>query len=228
MALINRETRLCDVISAHPDIVPVINRFGIMLGTGDLTVEAICRDHSLDVDFVLVILNTFINGEYFPERTLRSFSASAIIDYMIKTDGYYTQFQLPNIHRHFSLLMRSSADASNNLTHLYRFYQVIERELLSYIDHDLKVWFPAVVSLERGKATECPEGDEQGAASVEEKLHDLINMFIQHLAGEYDLNLCYAVFTAIVTLEKDLRQNYRIRNRILLPLSRQLVNQSRG
>ena len=47
-------------------------------------------------------------------------------------------------------------------------------------------------------------------------------MFILHLTGNYDLNLCYGVINAIILLEKDIRQNDRIRNRILLPLFQSL------
>ena len=32
MALINAETKLCDVILNEPALIPVINRFGIILG----------------------------------------------------------------------------------------------------------------------------------------------------------------------------------------------------
>ena len=34
MALINAETKLCDVILHEPSVIPVINRFGIILGVG--------------------------------------------------------------------------------------------------------------------------------------------------------------------------------------------------
>lgn len=54
--------------------------------------------------------------------------------------------------------------------------------------------------------------------NIEEKLNDLINMFVIHLKGEYDVNLCHAVLVAIMTLQKDIKQNNRIRYRILLPI----------
>ena len=43
-------------------------------------------------------------------------------------------------------------------------------------------------------------------------------MFVIHLKGEYDVNLCHAVLVAIMTLQKDIKQNNRIRYRILLPI----------
>lgn len=51
MALIYSETRLADVIANETSVIPVINRFGINLGTGDATVDAVCRVHKLDTDF---------------------------------------------------------------------------------------------------------------------------------------------------------------------------------
>ncbi len=112
---------------------------------------------------------------------------------------------------------------------MYKFYQGLEHELLSLINYDLKEWFPAVTALERGDGnpTAIPAAKldelEKTSLQIEEKLSDLRNMFIKHLTGDYDLNLCYAVLTAIFALEKDLRQNNRIRNRILLPINRELL-----
>ncbi len=227
MALISKETPLCELIVNEPTVIPVINRFGIRLGIGDETVASICESKKLDPEFLLVILNTFINDGYFPEHTLRGFKAAEIIDYLTKTDRYYRQFQLPNIHRHFQLLLGAGSDTNNNLGLMYRFYQGLEHELLSLISHDLKEWFPAVIALEQGQRpadTEIPLDEiEQNSLQIEEKLSDLRNMFIKHLSGDYDANLGYAVITAIFALEKDLRQNNRIRNCILLPINRELL-----
>ncbi|WP_289158221.1 helix-turn-helix transcriptional regulator [uncultured Muribaculum sp.] len=232
MALISNETPLNELIINEPTVIPVINRFGIRLGIGDDTVATVCENKNLDCEFLLVILNTFINEGYFPEHTLRGFKAGEIIDYLTKTDRYYRQFQLPNIHRHFQLLLGAGSDTNNNLGLMYRFYQGLEHELLNLINHDLKEWFPAVIALEQGKETEIPTSEldelEKTSLQIEEKLSDLRNMFIKHLTGDYDLNLCYAVITAIFALEKDLRQNNRIRNRILLPINRELLDKKRS
>jgi regulator of cell morphogenesis and NO signaling len=59
----------------------------------------------------------------------------------------------------------------------------------------------------------------EGPDSIEDKINDLINMFVIHLTGDYDLNLGHAVLFAIFSLKKDIKQNNRIRNRILRPIS---------
>ena len=53
---------------------------------------------------------------------------------------------------------------------------------------------------------------------IEDKLNDLINMFVLHLKGNYDINLCQAVLISIMALKKDINQNNRLRYRILYPL----------
>lgn len=225
MALIYRDTRMSEVINNEPSVIPVINRFGINLGTGDLSVGEICVSHNLDADFVLAILNTFINDGYFPEETLLGFRVSEIIGYLVKTDNYYRHYQLPNIRRHFSLLLKSAGGANASLEAMFRFYQELERDIETRIDHDLNDWFPAISDMEDGGSAAAVEMPVENDSSIEDKLSDLKSMFIKHLSCGYDLNLCYAVIVAIITLEKDMRQNNRIRDRILLPISRLLLNQ---
>ena len=93
MALINAECKLCEVILNEPSLIPVINRFGIVLGVGDKSIRTVCEEKKLDSEFFVTILNTFINEDYFPENRLKSFCAAQIVDYLTQTNAYYQQFQ---------------------------------------------------------------------------------------------------------------------------------------
>ncbi|MDR2389606.1 MAG: hypothetical protein LBD89_07470, partial [Tannerellaceae bacterium] len=53
---------------------------------------------------------------------------------------------------------------------------------------------------------------------IEALLADLKRIIVKHLSGDYNLNLCYAVVSAIYTLGKDIKQHNRIRFRILAPM----------
>lgn len=224
MALIQAQTKLSDIIISNPDIIPVINRFGITLGTGDSTIDSICANHNLDTDFFLCIINTFINEEYFPEKILKSFCASTIVSYLEKTYNYYLHFQLPNIERHFASLIMRSGD-NNNLGLMKRFFDELKGDIINRINHDSQQWFPEISALGNGAKKSDIVIDD--STSILDKLNDLKNMFIRHLTGNYDLNLCYGVINAIILLEKDIRQNDRIRNRILLPLFQSLQHLDR-
>ena len=227
MALINADCKLCDVILNEPSIIPVINRFGIILGVGDKSIRTVCEEKNLDCEFFVTILNTFINEDYFPENRLKSFCATQIVDYLTLTNSYYQQFQIPNIERHFNSLISQSDSDNNNLELMKQFFEELKKELLSRIEHDRTSWFPAIRA-----AAEQLQGEYYGEHihydhdepdSLEEKLDDLKSLFVIHLRGEYDLNLCHGVIFVLYSLEKDIKQHNRIRNRILRPIADAMI-----
>lgn len=224
MALIYAEMKLCDIILDEPTLIPVINRFGISLGIGDKNIRTICEERKMDTDFFLTILNTFTNDNYFPENRLKTFCVAQIIDYLTKTNLYYERFQLPNIERHFYSLIEKSDCENSNLELIRKFFFEFKNELLARIENDREQWFPNIRAfysrLQPNEHIALGHKDtEELDDALEAKLNDLKSLFVKHLTGDYDSNLCYAVIFAIDSLEKDIRQHNRIRNRILSPMA---------
>lgn len=218
MALVTPDTKLCEVIVDEPSVVPVINRFDIVLGVGDRTIKSICKEKGIDTSFFITILNAFIHESFFLENVTGAFNAGDVVDYLRKTNNSYLRNQLPNIERHFAALI-SRSDSNNNLPLLFNFYREVKTEIERRIDSDNQ-WFDAIISAEQSNSEVSVAGNAVQAESdsIEGKLSDLINMFVIHLRGDYDRNLCHAVLFAVISLEKDIRQNNRIRNRVLRPL----------
>lgn len=218
MALVTPDTKLCEVIVDEPSVVPVINRFDIVLGVGDRTIKSICKEKGIDTSFFITILNAFIHESFFLENVTGAFNAGDVVDYLRKTNNSYLRNQLPNIERHFAALI-SRSDSNNNLPLLFNFYREVKTEIERRIDSDNQ-WFDAIISAEQSNSEVSVAGNAVQAESdsIEDKLSDLINMFVIHLRGDYDRNLCHAVLFAVISLEKDICQNNRIRNRVLRPL----------
>ena len=227
-SFITPETKVSDVVLSDPSTVTVLNRFGIKLGVGDKTVEKICSEHNINPAFFTTILNTFIHKDYFPDRILDGFSGTDIVDYLSKTNAYYEHYQLPNIERHFQLLINKSAPQNNNLELMLKFFHEVKQELLNRIVHDRERVFPDVLSRinneNKSSTMPCLEATDN-SDSIEDKIDDLISMMVIHLQGDYDTNLGLAVLIAIVSLKKDITQNNRIRNRIMRPLHEALSAQ---
>lgn len=218
MALVTPDTKLCEVIVDEPSVVPVINRFDIVLGVGDRTIKSICKEKGIDTSFFITILNAFIHESFFLENVTGAFNAGDVVDYLRKTNNSYLRNQLPNIERHFAALI-SRSDSNNNLPLLFNFYREVKTEIERRIDSDNQ-WFDAIISAEQSNSEVSVAGNaiQAESDSSEDKLSDLINMFVIHLRGDYDRNLCHAVLFAVISLEKDICQNNRIRNRVLRPL----------
>ena len=227
MTIVNYESKLCDLLSFDPAIITVLNRFDIQLGVSDKTVTKVCEEKGIDKAFFTTMLNTFINKDYFPQEILSTFSAAKIIDYLTKTNNYYQYYQIPNIERHFAYLLSKSDANNSSLAIIQKFFFEVKQELQLRIHDDCTTWFPQIINLEQAighvtiahiDANICQED------SIEAKVSDLMNMFIMHLSGTYDVNLAHAVLTAIYALKKAISQNNRIRERILRPLHEALLS----
>lgn len=218
MSLVKPETILSAVIDSEPSVIPVVNRFGISLGTGEVAVGQICAEKHLNTEFFLAIVNTFINESYFPEHKLRTFDSAEIVRYLEETNNYYSHFQLANIERHFRLLMQSVGQGSN-IHLLLDFFHELRDAIMARIETDNRKIFPILKGQAAGRdAVEYIETMDETDSGIADRLSDLKSMFVKHLRGTCDNNLLYAVIVAIITLEKDIRQNNRIRARLLRPL----------
>lgn len=194
------------MILREPDVIPLINRWGIKLGVGASTVGDECKRHGIDTPLFCTILNTFVNDNYFPVRNLMEFDPWQLTHYLTLTYQYYLHYLLPNIDRHFDMLLQRSG-TDNNLAHIRRFFEALKGEIVERIDFDMQQWFPMI---ERDEPMEVPD-----SSAINEKLSDLQHMMVCHLQGVYEPNLCYAVISAIFALAKDLSKNNRLRDRIL-------------
>lgn len=224
MPLVYTNMKLSEVVEEYPSLIPVLNRFGIRLGLGDKSVTDVCEEYKQDTDFLLTVINTFLNEEYFPERKLQTFHTSQIVDYLTKTNQYYLRYQIPNIERHLTSFISQSAPGNNTLTLIGRFFSSFKEELTSRIRRDEREWFPYCLSLSE-KLNGVTERDALHLHSskpkedaIEALLYDLKSIMVKHLSGDYNENLCYAVIFAVNSLEKDIKQHNRIRYRILEPM----------
>lgn len=222
MGLLTFETPLSAAIEQQPSLIPLASRFGIRLGLGDKSIAAVCAEHRIDPDFMLALMNTYLFETYFPEQKLKSFHVSLIVDYLTKTNAYYLHSQLPNIERHLRSLISSGEGTNKHLELIGRFFEQFKASLTAAIAYDTEVWFPYCLALSSGatpdreqRPAELPAESEELAAS---QLRDLRSILVRHLSGTYDDNLAYAVIFAIGSIERDIRQHNRIRNRILNPI----------
>ena len=200
MLLIYKNMPLGALINSHTSIVPVLDHMGINLGVGDSTVEDVCVEKGINVDFVIAILNTFLNEGYFPEKSFQTVSREDIESYMNSTYEYYLGAQLPVIEAHLMRLI----NGENAPLHIIK--RMVEDIRLSIIN-----------AMGSDKKTDYAASDEyyQGAISL---IDDVKNLIIKHISGRYDKNMCYALLFFLSSFRKDLNHHLRIRSRVLIPM----------
>jgi regulator of cell morphogenesis and NO signaling len=226
MKLFDKSTRMAKVIHSNYLLLPVINRFGIQLGFKDKTIEEICSEKGLEIDFFLAILNAFNDPDYFPESELRSFSSKYIVDYLRKSHQYFIKTSLPKIEQLLDRLVKSSD--SDDLKVIQTFYNKYKDELIEHINDEEENTFPYVLELQEvydKKVDPVPrhiayysiQSFEKEHTNVDEKLFDLKNIIIKFLEPNYGDRECNEFLFELFQFERDLTDHARIEDQILVP-----------
>lgn len=192
---ITKDAVLSDVLSEYDELIPIVNRFGINLGVGDFTLDELCNKHSLNISFILTVLNVYIDDKYLPKGKLSTFNIELIAGYFEQTIKHYMQSLVPNIEKHLNAFITISGSESEELKMIQQLFLQFKNELTEHLEKGLN------------HTVDYPH----------ELLHDLKSFFIKHISQQFNQNLCYAVIFSINSLEKDLIIHNRLRHKILIP-----------
>jgi regulator of cell morphogenesis and NO signaling len=239
--LIDQHMKMADVVLHDPTLVPIINRFGIHLGFGDRTIEEICNEHQLHLQFFVIILNAFHDKLYFPTEQLQSFKASLLIDYLQTAHRYFLEEKTPEIAALIDKTIREDDANKKNYGLIKKFFNQYREEFTRHIEREDQVIFPYVLNLE--KSLESGQMDEALQQTiqkhpiveyeaehedVEAKIFDLKNIIIRYLPTPDNDQLWYQILREIFTLEKELAEHARIEDLILIPKVEAMENTIKG
>ena len=231
MQLFTENTQIIDLVEINYHLLPVLNRFGISLGNKEMSLGEICDSGHVDVHFLLAILNTYHNEDYFPENELQSFSPKLILDYLQKTHSYYLEYVLPKIEQLLDQLMKSDTSGKHQLELIEKFYLKYKKELLLHIHEEEEIVFPYISSLiqeKSGSKTYSIHTFEKEHSNIDMKLHDLKNLVIKYIEPVYDNNICNEFLITLLRFERDLVDHARIEDNILIPQVLQMEKDIHG
>lgn len=195
MIIPSQHTVMADLLSEHNELIPVLNRFGIRLGVGDKTIKDLCVEYNLNPDLFITVLSVYLDEEYVPDKSIDSFDIESIADYLQRTADNYINDLMPNIEKHLNAFIAVSGSDNSELGMLRELYVKFKEKMSDYLN----------------------EIANYDGEFPDELLHDLKNILIKHISGEYNQNLTYAVIFSIHSFEKDLAANNRLRDKVLRP-----------
>lgn len=236
MELFNENNKLGSVIHKDYSLLPVINRLGVKLGFGDLTIREICRKEGIDPAFFVEIINVFHYESYFPEKKLLNLSVAHVVDYLIKTHSYYRQYLIPEIDRLLQLFLNSCDGKCAEAELIRSFYDKFRSDCIAHFDIEEEEEFPFILELNRvieGKTDKqsflaaygsfVVRDFEEDHGNIDDKMFDLENIIIKYLPPQYDQNIGNSLLSNLFLFEKDLKNHSRIEDHILLPKVNQLL-----
>ena len=219
------ESRLSDLITAHPSLLSMVTRLGISLGFGDRSIADVCETSGVDTDFFLLICNVYTFNNYVPSTvTILGTDMSGLVPYLEKSHKYYVDKRLPHIELHLDAIAQKLDNRIGKV--LTSFFGIYKKEVEAHFLHEEKEVFPHIAGLMAGKRdTSYMIGEFIHTHSdIEGKLDDLLNIVFKYLPPEVDDDNVLDVVYDILMLSEDLKKHTFIEEKIMVPLVKHLEN----
>ena len=220
-----RDSRLSDLITAHPSLLTLLPRLGVSLGFGDRSIADVCEDSGVDTDFFLLICNVYTFNNYVPSTpTILGTDMTGLVPYLEKSHKYYVNKRLPHIERHLDAIAQQLQGRIGQV--LSSFFKEYKQEVEAHFAHEERDVFPHIRALMAGKRDTTYSIDMflHTHSDIEGKLDDLLNIVFKYLPPQVDDDNVLDVVYDILRLSEDLKKHTFIEEKIMVPLVKHLEN----
>jgi regulator of cell morphogenesis and NO signaling len=228
--MITRERPMYRVVLENLQLLPLLPRFNLKPGFGELSVDEVCRAHKVNTDFFLEIANAYLDELYVPGEGLSLYSLDTMVNYITSTHSYYTDIALPTVEEKIHRLLEHSKLSEKEIHLVTNFFNDYKKDFMAHITQEEEHILPYVLELERQSTLEKPDPKfihklRTYSISEFEKEHDRLEISLKHLSEliiKYlppfdDLHLCYEVLNDLAGLMKDLVDHADVEDKVLIP-----------
>lgn len=212
------KTKLADVLSSNPNVLPIIERLDMKLGFGDATVSDVCKMYGLSTELFITICNIYSVDNFQPALyVLKKGDLIRLISYLRSSHKYYSEKCFPYLHSCIHAMMEDCDTVNNKI--INKFYDEYDADVKNHFDYEETVVFPYIEALVSGKKTDYSISlFKEKHSDIDEKLNDLKNIIIKYLPATISSSIRFEVLNSIFMVEKDLRNHTLIENKLLIPL----------
>ena len=217
--LFSSDSRLCDLITAHPSLLTLLPRLGLSLGFGDRLIADVCEDSGVDTDFFLLICNVYTFNNYVPSTaTILGTDMTGLVPYLEKSHKYYVDKRLPHIERHLDAIAQQLQGRIGQV--FSSFFKEYKQEVEAHFLHEEREVFPHIRALMAGERDTTYSIGKflQNHSDIEGKLDDLLNIVFKYLPPQVDDENVLDVVYDILRLSDDLKKHTFIEEKIMVPL----------
>ncbi len=226
--MIDKEDTLKDLEELNQSLNVVSRRFQINSNDKGSSLESLCDEKDIDVNFFVEILKVFSDSDYFPLKQLQSFPVSVILDYLQKTHLLYLNMVVPEIENLLGNIEKNKASA-HLITYIKNYFIEFRKELGEHIRKEEKYLFPYAEELEKALFSPVvPVGllssfdvlkfEDGHDDHIEDGITE-IRKFIVKFCDDAKEMLPFKIFLSKLSLlETDLRVHALVENKILIPM----------
>lgn len=180
----------------------IAGRFGIPMGVGDKTIDAVCKEQGIHTPTFLAIVNL----DHAPERTQDNIDMPTLQLYLRNAHAYFLEFLLPRLRRQLIEAINPTDTNDQIPLLIVRYFDEYVQEIRTHIQHE-----------NEGQMENHARDDQH----IAQKLHELVNLIIKyypaHPSYPFANELMSNVLTGIYQTEEELKTHCAIEDEILRP-----------
>lgn len=210
--------KLSNVLANDYRLLQVMSRFGISLGFGEKTITEVCQQCGVDADTFLTVINYVKNGAENRHQKIDHVSVASVLSYLKKTHSYFLNFLFPNIR--FHLLNAIDCSVQNEIAFLLlKFFDEYVDEVRKHMEYEESTMYMYVEKLLEGELVSVENSSllSRHHQSIESKLKELKNLFMQYYPQKGNNEKLNAVIISIYQAEEDLSIHCLVEDNIFVP-----------
>jgi regulator of cell morphogenesis and NO signaling len=222
-AFFTKRMKMADVIAANHNLILVMPRLGIPLGFGERSVQEVCDQYAMPVDFVLLVFNVYTFDDFNPDdEALNPASLEHLVPYLMASHKYYVNERLPHIERHLTRVAQHAGERYGQI--LKNFFADYEKEVLEHFASEENDVFPYLHRLLEGHRldSQVSEHFADHHTDLVDKLTDLTQIVYKYLPGETMTEELNELVFGIMQLSSDLQKHAKLEEKVLIPYIEQL------
>jgi regulator of cell morphogenesis and NO signaling len=207
-------------------LLQVMSRFGISFGFGEKSIKEICQQKDVDADTFIAVINYVKDGAKNSPIVLGDLSVRSLLDYLRQTHAYFLDYQFPTMRR--NMLNAIDCSVKNEVAFLVlKFFDSYVEEVRKHMEYEEKVTFSYVEKLLSGDNALLADNANHLLSkhheSIDRKLRELKNLFIQYYPQKGVDNELNAVIYELYRTQEDLEVHCRVEDNLFTPAVRRLA-----
>lgn len=207
-------------------LLQVMSRFGISFGFGEKSIKEICQQKDVDADTFIAVINYVKDGAKNSPLVLGDLSVRSLLDYLRQTHAYFLDYQFPTMRR--NMLNAIDCSVKNEVAFLVlKFFDSYVEEVRKHMEYEEKVTFSYVEKLLSGDNAVLADNANHLLSkhheSIDRKLRELKNLFIQYYPQKGVDNELNAVIYELYRTQEDLEVHCRVEDNLFTPAVRRLA-----
>lgn len=219
--------KLSFVIQNDYRLLQVMGRFGMTIGFGEKTILDVCQQCNVDVNAFLAVMNYVKNNTIDSIGSISSKEGVAsLLKYLKNSHRYFLDYQFPSMRR--SLI--DSIEMQNEIAFLVlKYYDIYVEEVRLHMANEDDTTFAWIEQMLNDDSTPSESGQllSRHHDSIEKKLGELKNLFLQYYPQKDNNNELNSVVIELYRTEEELRSHCLIEDNLFTPAVRKLENRQK-